>query len=421
MKVLYIDGVGPFGGASRSLYEAVGAFAKGKVKAYFLIAKGTSLAYYSRLAEDLITTVGLTRFDNTVYSHYRGARWLILFRELFHLPFTIISLIQARRRWKDIEVIHVNELTEILPMLLARWLFKVPVVVHVRSLTWNKANSWRCRFVHYVLRNKVNAVIAIDESVRSSLPQDVPVHVVHNSFTPKSLPEPDREFLSKIDAIDPQTFKVGFVGNLLHAKGIFDLLEAAKIIKDSGRKVDVLIVGDEARKGTGLKAWLLKRLGLSQDLKAELVDKINQYGLTDDFHLLGSTPDIQRAYSRFDVLCFPSHFDAPGRPIFEAAFSGVPSIVAINKPKPDTLIHLKTGLAIAEKDPKALADAILYFVDNPAETKDMGENARNLARQNFSVTVNSQLILNIYDSIVADKVPVGSYSSYSSTTFTDNY
>jgi len=74
MRVLYIDGVGPFGGASRSLFEAVRALKREGVKPYFIAANGTALDFYGQVAEELIATRGLTRFDNTQYSHYRGVR-----------------------------------------------------------------------------------------------------------------------------------------------------------------------------------------------------------------------------------------------------------------------------------------------------------------------------------------------------------
>jgi glycosyltransferase involved in cell wall biosynthesis len=400
MKVLYIDGVGPFGGASRSLYEAVRALPKGEVQVYFVATQGSVVPYYSELAIDLIAAMGLTRFDNTNYSYYRGLRWIVVLRELVHLPSTVFALIRAKSRWKDIDLIHVNEITELLPMLLARWLFKVPVVVHVRSLARSDNNSLRCRWVNGVLRNKVAAVVAIDESVRSSLPPDLSVNVIHNSFTPKYAANRDEEFFSKISRLNTSSFKVGFVGNLLLVKGLFDLLDAAKIVCERGHNVEFLIVGDVARNDKGLKAWILSKLGLAQDIKSELLNKIKQYGLEDKFHLLGATHDIQRAYEKFDVLCFPSHFNAPGRPIFEAAFSGVPCIAAIEEPKPDTVIHKQTGLTVPPKDPAKLAEAIIYFASAPGEAKRMGANAKALAEQNFTPATNAQKLLTIYRRIL---------------------
>ncbi len=400
MKVLYIDGDGPLGGASRSLYELVSHLKPLGVRPYILVTRGTVVPYYSELAEEIITTYGLTRFDNTKYSHYRGVRWLIVLRELLRLPSTISSIYKAKSKWKDIDLIHVNELTEIIPAIIVKKLFKVPVVVHSRSLFWNEEKSTRFKWIKKMVLKYVDLVIPIDESVQSTLPAEFNTYVVHNSFTPKYAKKSDVEFIEKIDKLNKQKFRVGFVGNLLHGKGLMEIIEAARILKSKNLNIDFIIVGDEIRNIKGIKAFVLKIIGLSQSLRDEMIQKINEYELNDMFHLLGSTYDIQPIYERFNVLCFPSHFDAPGRPIFEAAFSGIPSIAAINNPKEDTFIHMKTGIAIPPRDFNKLADAIEYMVLNPEETNRMGLNAKELAVKNFSPATNAQHVINQYKRLI---------------------
>ena len=134
LRVLYLDGVGPFGGASRSLFEAVRALPAGSVEPYFLVQQGTVLDFYGQLACDVVATRGITRLDNSRYSHYRGVRWLVLLREIFYVPFTVAALLRARRRFGRVDLIHQNEVMEILAGMLARRLFDAPLVVHVRSL-----------------------------------------------------------------------------------------------------------------------------------------------------------------------------------------------------------------------------------------------------------------------------------------------
>ena len=68
IKVLYIDGVGPFGGASRSLFEAISAIPREEVEPYFLMHDGTARNFYERRAAANETVRGLPRFD-----HYRAS------------------------------------------------------------------------------------------------------------------------------------------------------------------------------------------------------------------------------------------------------------------------------------------------------------------------------------------------------------
>ena len=400
MRVLYIDAVGPFGGASRSLFESVQALAAGPVDAYFVMQQGTAQDFYGKVAKDLIATRGLTRFDNTRASHYHGVRWIVLLREIFHFPFTLAAMLRAKRRWRHVALIHVNELLDIVPGLIAGWLFRAPMVVHVRSLQWLNAGSLRTRWVNARLRNAA-AVVAIDENTRATLPNDLTVDVIQNSFTPKRAADPDPSMLARLDRLRPGSLKVGFVGNLHRSKGIFELLDAARLLRDANIDVEFVIVGGVTITDRGLKAWALARAGLAENIQAELTRLVGSYGLGDCFHLLGPTTDIQPVYERLDVLCFPSYYDAPGRPVFEAAFSGVPSIVCVDNPLPDTLVHGETGLAIPAKSASKLAEAIAHFANDRAEVHRMGKHARALAEANFEPKANARRLLAVYERVLA--------------------
>lgn len=395
LKVLHIAAVGPFGGASRSLYEAMNAFPEGSVERYFVMQDGTALKFYGSLATDAIATKGLTRFDNTRLSYYRGVRWIVPLRELAYLPGAVAALVEARRRWPDIDVIHLNEITDVILGRIAKALFRKPMVVHVRTLQRDDPRSIRTRWMHRQLRRYADAVVAIDESVRSTLPSDLPVEVIHNAFSPRPSGQPDTAYLAQLDALRPSSLKVGFVGNLHRFKGLRELFEAAKIVKSEGHDVQFLIVGGTTAVDKGLKWWLLNKLGLAQNMQAEMHAAVAEAGLQDDFKLLGPTADIQRVYERMDVLAFPSYHDAPGRPVFEAAFYGVPSIVAVADPRPDTVRDGETAIAIAEPDPRKLADAVIHFARSRDEVRRMGESARALAHQNFRPEVNALALLEV--------------------------
>jgi glycosyltransferase involved in cell wall biosynthesis len=270
--------------------------------------------------------------------------------------------------------------------------------VHVRSAQ-SRRETWRTRWIASLLRKHANAIIAIDETVRATLAADLNVDVIQNSFTAKVAPNPDDRLLEKLRALRPKSLKVGFVGNLHVSKGIFELVEAARLLRNEGRDVEFLIIGGHTRPGGGLKGWLLRQAGLAQDVHAELMVRIDQACVTDSFHLFGATKDIQRAYEHMDVIAFPSHFDAPGRPIFEAAFSAVPCITCITTPTPDTVKPGETGLIVPARSPDALAAAIRFCEENRGEVKRMGLNAQALARQNFDPQINAGRLSEIYQRV----------------------
>ncbi|MHB8799678.1 MAG: glycosyltransferase family 4 protein [Thermoanaerobaculia bacterium] len=406
MRVLYVDAVGPFGGASRSLYEMVKRLPAMGVEPYFVMQAGTAQHYYGEVAKDIVAVKGLSRFDNTAYSYYRGLRWLVALREVAWLPFTVWAILEARRRWKSVDLIHVNEIVDIIPGLLAKAAFHAPMVVHVRSPQRAAGKALRSRWLEGRLRHSVAATVAINENTRATLPADLPVKVIQNSFTPRHADSPDEGLARRLGALRGSSLKVGFVGNLHESKGILDLVDAAKLVRASGRDVEFVVAGGGTGREKGLAHTVRRALGLAQDAGDRVRERIRDYGLDEDFHLLGPTRDIQVVYEAIDVICFPSHFNAPGRPVFEAAFSGVPSIVCVEQPMQDTFVHGETGLSVPSRSPELLAAAIGRFADDRREVARMGASARRLAEANFVAEENARRLMRVYESVLAEN-PTG--------------
>tara|TARA_R100001244_G_scaffold6593_18_gene8067 strand:+ start:6417 stop:7679 length:1263 start_codon:yes stop_codon:yes gene_type:complete len=402
LRVLIIDGVGMFGGASRSLFESMRGFRE-PVDRLFLVQKGSANSYYRPYGSDMIAVRGITRFDNSRASHYRGARWLVLGREIAYLPWTIFGLLKAKRRWKSVDLIHVNEVMEILPGILAKILFRAPMIVHVRSLIWTDRTKMRVRLLDYLLRRYADAVVAIDEDNRVRLNPKLRSEVIHNSLDHVNMPTGSDVPNEALSHIPPDAFVVGFIGNLHAGKGVFELLEAAEIVRKAGANVHFLIVGSSQRSDGGTVWTILNRLGLAQEQEAAFTASLEQKNLTPYFHFAGHTANIAPWIEAMDVLTFPSHFDACGRPVFEAAFFGRPSIVAVATPKDDTLQNGITGIAIARPDPHLLADAILELAADPKRTREMGRAARALAHANFTPEINSAKLLNLYKRVAANE------------------
>lgn len=401
IRVLYLHMVGAFGGASRSLFEIINAMPKGAIDARFVTPRGSVVGFFGKLGQ-VIEARGLSKFDNTRYSYYRGFRWIVLLREVLLVPSTLRAIYRAFRAAGPVDLIHVNEFIGVLPWLWARYLFKAPVIVHVRSVARDDPHSLRTRFVNWLFRTRADAVVAIDETVRASLPADIAVDVIHNAFAPKP-PGPDDDDFERKLSLRPGSFKVGFVGNLLRVKGIHELVEAARLTRDDGLDIEYIIVGGDADSSSGLKAQILNALGIGQNVGSDVHAAITRLGLRDRMHMVGFTPDISRIYRCMDVLCFPSHFDAPGRPIFEAAFMKVPSIVALRSPKPDTLVDGVSGIAISPQDANELAAAIALMARDQDLTRRMGEAAYHMALNNFNAERNSVELLTVYKRVLASR------------------
>jgi len=399
ISVLYIHRSGAFGGASRSLLELIRAFPKGAVEAHLITQKGNVAGFFERAGASVISTPGISQFDNTEWGYYRGYRWLLLAREIWFTPFTLIGILKARKKWRNLDLVHVNEITMALPIVLSKLILKKPVIVHCRSVQRGVTNNLRSRILIQILKRYADRVIAIDETVRRSLPSNIVVKIVHNGYSPESLNVSEQKTdktTVKVASLPKEAVKIGMVGNLLEMKGPYDFLEAARLCYEKKSKAVFLIVGNNVRTVRGIWSFMLAKLGFAQDLRTGIEERVRSYGMEDCFHLLGFTANIQKIYEHIDVLCFPSHLNAVGRPVIEAALSRVPSIVSTDRAADDTIIHGQTGICVPPRNVEALAEAMMFFCANPDEIQTMGEAAYHLALKNFDIKKNAEKVLNIY-------------------------
>lgn len=390
MRVLYLHPAGTYGGASKSLIELFRQLRMSGVTGTVLTPAGTASDAFAKAGLTVQTVRGLSQFDNTRYGHYRRLRWIILAREVFLLPGSLVGLWRLRHSRPDL--IHVNEVTLLPLALFAKAILRVPMVVHVRSLQRAPGAGRRSRLVNGWLRRHADAVIAIDHTVAGTLDDGLPLTIVHNGLGV------DGNAVENTPA--NATPRVGFLGVLLALKGVYELVEAMRILKERGVAIECWIAGENARKLSGLRGWALARLGFARDVRADVENLIERYGLKDHVRLLGLVRDVRQLLPQFDILCFPSHLDAAGRPVFEAALYGIPSVVAVRDPKPDALVHEVTGLAIDHPDPVLLADALQRLAEDPEYRRRLGKQAREWAVANFSVEQSGAAMYATYRSLL---------------------
>ncbi len=393
MRVLYINNSGFFGGAQKSLLELLKI--PGKSVSKFII---TSDGIFSSILrknniKNIVSAIGISCFDNTQYSYYRGFRWFILLREIFYLPFTFTALLKAKKKWKKFSIIHVNGITLIPSIYISKKLFKCPVIVHVRDVQrpWT---DLRGKFLLYFYKKNVEKFIAIDSTVKKSMHPLLPVKVIHNGIFIKS----KKIYRKKL--IHSKIFNVGMVGSLLKSKGCLDFLEAAKICLEKNVNINFIFFGSSIRKKNIILDYFLSIFKIYENIEYELKLKINEYGIQNNIKFIPFTDNLNNIYSNLDLLCFPSHLNAPGRPIFEAASYGVPSIVSIKKSTTDTIINNKTGKIIEKLNFHQLAREILDYYYDRKKLYSHGKNANTLANKNNNIKKNYKQIVSLYKSVI---------------------
>lgn len=401
LRVIYLHPFSAYGGATKSLAELIGAMPSGAIEGVVLAPPGVASESLHRVGLTVLPVRGLSQWDDTRFGHYRGARWLILLRELAYWPGSLLALRRAARHG-PYDLIHCNEITALLLGFMAKRMLGTPLLVHVRSLQRDGGDSSVTAWLQGLLRRHADAVVAIDEAVRRTLPASLPVEIIHNGMKlPAEMPARSHS--------PARPFCVGIIGVLHRSKGVYELLEAARLLRDRGVPLRVKVVGANVRPLSGVRGWVLRRLDFARDVRAELEAFVKLHRLQEVVEFTGFIPDIRPVYGQLDAVCFPSHLDAPGRPVFEAALYGLPTIVAMREPTADVIIDGETGICISEPTPLAIADAIQCLANDRERSRAMGLKARLLAIGRFDSKICAEKMLATYKSVAERGGALGRY------------
>jgi glycosyltransferase involved in cell wall biosynthesis len=160
---------------------------------------------------------------------------------------------------------------------------------------------------------------------------------------------------------------VGFVGRLVAEKGILELLQAARIVRQRLPAVHLLIVGPrDGDKGDALTPAIA-----------------HEYGLAAACTFTGMRQDLPELYALMDLFVLPSHRESFPRAPMEAAAMGVPCIVTDVPGCRETMEHGRSGLLVPLGDVQALASAMLDLLSDRHKAQRMGREGRRLALERF--------------------------------------
>ena len=373
LNILIVHSIGEFSGSLKSLEEYLSLISK-KYNFYFITPSGVAEERLKKYGQ-VIKTIGLCKFDNSILGHYKNLRWLLILRELALIFPTLVSILFIKKKFKNIDIIHFNEITLIPTIYIFKFFFNVPFILHCRILF--KKNNFFGKKIFKFLKNNIFRIIAIDNDVKKSFPDYLNVDVVRNIHTNF------KKINSKI-FFHNGYLNLGYIGSYLKYKGLRDLILVFNKLKKK-KKIRLYLAGNFIP-----DKWYAKIFNFSNNIDKNL---INSKNLID----LGHLDNLHDFYHKIDIICFPSYLNALGRQIFEAGLYGIPSIVCLKKNYSDSFINKITGLSFKNPgDLKKLENIIEFFYSNKKKVKLMGKKAKKLIKKNYSIKINLKKLENIY-------------------------
>lgn len=182
--------------------------------------------------------------------------------------------------------------------------------------------------------------------------------------------------------------KVGFIGNIIPSKGIFELVKA---VRDLGDDTELMIAG------LGLRENISKLRDIAQD----------DYGKR--IHFLGclSNEEALRLIDSLDIICLPTYFMLEAFPIsiLEAMSRGKLIISCERAAIPDMLTSADgtpCGILVKEKSSQDIANAIKWSQEHPDEADQMCRKAYNKVYTAYRDDVVYNLYINNYNHAISN-------------------
>lgn len=173
-----------------------------------------------------------------------------------------------------------------------------------------------------------------------------------------------------------------FLSNMIASKGVWEVVEACKILKDSGVQFKCHFIG---KWGDITEQEFYNKI-IEEDLSAFVFAHGPRYGR-----------DKIECFQKSDIFVFPTYYSNECFPIvlLEAMQQKLPCISTDEGGIPDIVEDGKTGYIVENKNAKQLAEKIIYLINHPNLCKEMGENGYKKYMSNYTLPIFETRLKNI--------------------------
>lgn len=248
--------------------------------------------------------------------------------------FLSLSSIVKKMKQQGITVIQCHSGKYILLCLALKRLTGAKLIFYKHNVVHAKTDMY-----HRWIQSQVDAFICVSKRVYDAqIIDDIAhkYHLVYNGVNTQRFPEIVSE------SISTSPFIVGYAGRIIENKGIFELLDAIRMIHSETDDIQLVLVGD----------------GKPADIE-RMHQYIAKHTMQDYIQYVGFQKDMNRFYRSIHCLVAPSKVqEAFGLVLCEAMYCKVPVITSTSGAQAEIIDNGVSGILIDTVTSESIAEAI---------------------------------------------------------------
>ncbi len=277
--------------------------------------------------------------------------------------FTSILSIARQIKEQNITVIQCHSGKYILLCIALKRLTGAKLVFYKHNVVKAKTDMY-----HRWIQSEVDAFICVSQKVYDA--QIIPsiaskYHLIYNGVNTHRFPV----LSDSNSSISNKPFIVGYAGRIIENKGIFELLDAIRVIHTNTKDIRLVICGD----------------GKPNDIE-RMNQYINQHQMAEYVQYVGFQKNMNQWYRSIHCLVAPSKVqEAFGLVLCEAMYCKVPVITSTSGAQAEIIENGVSGILIDTVNSASISEAIQGLMNNDALRTSIIEQGYTRVESTFTI------------------------------------
>jgi len=360
-RILILDNSKAVTGAMKAIINSTSQLRSSYVFRYIIPKGSTTRAWYRQGEVFELNMIELSNRSGAIISY---------------IPMLIVNAFRLKKfvKQQNIDLIHVNDLYNLIPVVARFFGSRAPYVCHVRFMPERFPKSLFDFWLNVNLKH-ASKVVVVSEALKKKLPPHEKIVVVYDGY----------DFNKSVGATSGgSTFL--YLSNTIPGKGQDHALRAFINVHKQLPQWKLRFVGGDM----GLQK--------NKEYLSGLKKTAHDAGIDDRVEWQGFTDNVASQYRAADIVLNFSESESFSMSSLEALSCGRPLIVTDCGGPSEIVQHEVTGILVPNRDVKAMERAMIRLATDAQLRTILGRNAETDMRKRFDVTQTAKKLDEVYRS-----------------------